>query len=484
MLKAVYFPNTDILQANIGSNPSQIWRALCEGRDVLSMGLIRRIGDGRTTNVWNENWVPRNFNLRPVCAKTREPPQRVSEFMCATTRTWKEEVLNQHLIPMDVEAVKTIPISHTMQPDFWAWHYEKNGIFTVRSAYKMIVEIKQRRLDWLEGRTATSNSEEKEKQWKNLWKVKVPAKLKIFAWRLARSSLPTGQERVRRHMSTTSVCPICSAADDDWRHSLINCNMARAVWALMDDEIVDPVIMDETTDPKLWLMTLCNTLNQRVFVQILVTLWSIWWARRKAIHEDEFQSPLSTHVFIKKYLSELDWVQGAQQNVPPVAGRTEPVKWIRPDHGVMKLNVDGAVAKTMERGAVGVVCRSDQGVYLGASAVVFEGITDPAMLEALACREALVLAEDLQLQKVKVASDCLSVVHDINSGGCHSQYSMIVRDIALFRAKFQEASYGHERREANGEAHRLARSATSLGLGRHVWFMDPPDHLCIPMNII
>jgi hypothetical protein len=162
MLKAVYFPNTDILQANIGSNPSQIWRALCEGRDVLSMGLIRRIGDGRTTNVWNENWVPRNFNLRPVCAKTREPPQRVSEFMCATTRTWKEEVLNQHLIPMDVEAVKTIPISHTMQPDFWAWHYEKNGIFTVRSAYKMIVEIKQRRLDWLEGRTATSNSEEKE----------------------------------------------------------------------------------------------------------------------------------------------------------------------------------------------------------------------------------------------------------------------------------------------------------------------------------
>jgi ribonuclease HI len=260
--------------------------------------------------------------------------------------------------------------------------------------------------------------------------------------------------------------------------------MARSVWALVEEELAEHVIMNTSDDARIWLFWLFDTLPECDLARVLVVMWSIWWARRKAIHEDEFQSPLSTHVFIKKYLSELDWVQGAQQNVPPVAGRTEPVKWIRPDHGVMKLNVDGAVAKTMERGAVGVVCRSDQGVYLGASAVVFEGITDPAMLEALACREALVLAEDLQLQKVKVASDCLSVVHDINSGGCHSQYSMIVRDIALFRAKFQEASYGHERREANGEAHRLARSATSLGLGRHVWFMDPPDHLCIPMNII
>jgi hypothetical protein len=32
ILKPVYFPSTDILCASVGTNPSQIWRALCEGR--------------------------------------------------------------------------------------------------------------------------------------------------------------------------------------------------------------------------------------------------------------------------------------------------------------------------------------------------------------------------------------------------------------------------------------------------------------------
>jgi hypothetical protein len=31
----------------------------------------------------------------------------------------------------------------------------------------------------------------------------------------------------------------------------------------------------------------------------------------------------------------------------------------------------------------------------------------------------------------------------------------------------------HQRREANGEAHSLARLATSLDVGRHLWLVDP-----------
>jgi hypothetical protein len=66
-----------------------------------------------------------------------------------------------------------------------------------------------------------------------------------------------------------------------------------------------------------------------------------------------------------------------------------------------------------------------------------------------------VLAGDLQLQRLKIASDCLSVVNDMNSGMSYGQHGMILRDITQFRAGFLETSYDHERREANGEAHRL-----------------------------
>jgi hypothetical protein len=51
ILKAVYYPNTELLEATLGSSPSQVWRALTEGRDVLKQGIIRRIGTGRRTTL-------------------------------------------------------------------------------------------------------------------------------------------------------------------------------------------------------------------------------------------------------------------------------------------------------------------------------------------------------------------------------------------------------------------------------------------------
>jgi hypothetical protein len=81
--------------------------------------------------------------------------------------------------------------------------------------------------------------------------------------------------------------------------------MARAVWDLMDEDLVETLQMDETSDSKLWLNSLCNSLGQKNFVQILVTLWATWWARRRAMYEEEFQSPLSTYRCITRYFSEL-----------------------------------------------------------------------------------------------------------------------------------------------------------------------------------
>lgn len=44
ILKAVYFPEAEFLQARLGNAPSRIWRSILDGRDVLVQGLIWRIG--------------------------------------------------------------------------------------------------------------------------------------------------------------------------------------------------------------------------------------------------------------------------------------------------------------------------------------------------------------------------------------------------------------------------------------------------------
>jgi hypothetical protein len=148
-----------------------------------------------------------------------------------------------------------------------------------------------------------------------------------------------------------------------------------------------------------------------------------------------------------------------------------------------KINADRAVAKTVNRGSVRVVCRALDGQFLGASTIVFEGVTDPGCLEALACRESLALAADLGIGDVMVASDCLEVVQGLK-GQNLGRFSSILLEIENTARQHGGVSFRHEGRRSNEEAHRMARYATSLSLGRHVWLATLPEGLSFPVNIL
>lgn len=73
MLKAIYYPDTSILDAELGSRPSQIWRAVIDGRNIMKQGIIRRIGDGSSTYIWTQNRIPREGFYRPVSSLVAAP---------------------------------------------------------------------------------------------------------------------------------------------------------------------------------------------------------------------------------------------------------------------------------------------------------------------------------------------------------------------------------------------------------------------------
>jgi hypothetical protein len=105
ILKAVYYPSGEFLEAGLGSSPSKIWRSILDGRDVLRQGLIRRIGTGEETNIWDVNWLPHDGLLRPVTCildtNTREKPQLVCDLIDATSMSWNQELLQEVFLPMD-----------------------------------------------------------------------------------------------------------------------------------------------------------------------------------------------------------------------------------------------------------------------------------------------------------------------------------------------------------------------------------------------
>jgi hypothetical protein len=208
ILKAVYFPDTEFLQARLGNAPSRIWRSILDGRDVLEQGLIRRIGTGEATYIWTMNWLPRDSLLRPVMRVQANLPQKVSELIDSTTMSWDMQKLHEFFAPMDRETIVNIPLSTRRQSDFWAWHYDKNGIFTVRSAYRMLVLRKNNMTACSDSVAGRSSTKADEKEWTALWHVQVPSKIKVFLWRLARQSLPSGDVLHHRNLKAQSTCAI------------------------------------------------------------------------------------------------------------------------------------------------------------------------------------------------------------------------------------------------------------------------------------
>ena len=55
ILKVVYYPNNSISDATLGAHSSQIWRAILHGKDIMTHGSIRRLGDRESPDIWNDN---------------------------------------------------------------------------------------------------------------------------------------------------------------------------------------------------------------------------------------------------------------------------------------------------------------------------------------------------------------------------------------------------------------------------------------------
>ena len=120
-------------------------------------------------------------------------------------------------------------------------------------------------------------------------------------------------------------------------------------------------------------------------------------------------------------------------------------RWLKSGPGVAKINVDASISRNNVRGASAAICRDDKGVYLGASVIDFDGLVGPECLEAHACCETFALATDLQLRRVKVATDCLAIVNHLY-GKFMGSSATIIRDIKLRMRQVDESEVVHEAR--------------------------------------
>ncbi|XP_074284140.1 uncharacterized protein LOC141608695 [Silene latifolia] len=127
------------MDAPLGHNPSYIWRGIVEARKAIQGGLRRRIGDGLTTRVWHDAWLPVTQTGRvisPLVAGYED--LRVADLLVGGNGSWNEELITSLFLPFERERISNIRVSSNRPPDTWAWCGEKDGVFTVKSAYRFL----------------------------------------------------------------------------------------------------------------------------------------------------------------------------------------------------------------------------------------------------------------------------------------------------------------------------------------------------------
>jgi hypothetical protein len=128
--------------------------------------------------------------------------------------------------------------------------------------------------------------------------------------------------------------------------------------------------------------------------------------------------------------------------------------------GTVLINVDAALFSLARRTGIGVVIRNHIGECLLVCSELQEEITTPKIAEALAIRRAVTLATEECFEKVRVVSECLSLIQRLLSDEQDRSYvGVITEDIKLLRSRFSSFSVSHIRRCSNKSAHILARSA-------------------------
>ncbi|KAL4325431.1 hypothetical protein GQ457_11G002310 [Hibiscus cannabinus] len=320
-----------------------------------------------------------------------------------------------------------LPLQDGVSVDTPGWRWEDKRCFSTRSAYEYLAH------DSPSGDSVN---------WKRVWKLEVPQRIRVFVWLLFHDRLLTNVERARHHMTSLVTCEVCGSGHEDIEHVLRSCNAAKGVWTR---------VVPRSTHKAFFSLPFRDWLSDNLFsasfvpgdavlgIRFVILCWLLW--KRRCSFLFGLNEELLDHILSRGNRMVGECSRTAAVNMFKRQGQGRRSSWTRPRTGWIKVNVDASVSMVDRFVGAGGALRDDSGAWLSGYAR-YVGRCDALLAELWAIHDGLLLAWDLGFRFVELESDCLGAVRHIT-------------------------------RDSNGVADKLAKRGRELGMESTIFVAAP-----------
>jgi len=266
IFKARYFPNNNFMPASLGHNPSYVWRSILKACFIVRGGAQWRIGSGASIPIINEPWM-----VNGVCLDSNTPNAHllqnfsVNSLMHPNSKTWNEELIYQVVDTTTTASILRTPLFDQVEEDKLVWKAERTGLYSVKSAYRLCVKD-----------LVDSSHLRQTGAWSNIWRLKVPPKVKNLVWRMCRGCLPTRVRLQDKGVNCPTDCVMCEGPSEDLQHTFFYCTFAQQIWLRSGLRGDVQHACDTHNSAGAAIFSLLQVLSCVESQQFAALLWSLW----------------------------------------------------------------------------------------------------------------------------------------------------------------------------------------------------------------
>ncbi|KAF5452893.1 hypothetical protein F2P56_021410 [Juglans regia] len=260
-----------------------LWKHIRRGWVVFHRHTRLQLGTGSKIGFWKDAWCNNSVlqDLFPslfLIASTKDAT--VAEVMEVSGGNIHWNInFNRAAQDWEMESfVDFYSLLYSIRPNIqqedglW-WCPARNGVFSVRSFYKVLTQVSEIQFPW-----------------KKLWRHKAPPKASFFVWTASLGKILTTDNLRKRRIIIADWCCMCKSGGESVNHLLLHCEIARTLWDEVFKKMELMWVMPQTVLEVLACWASIHGVRQIKAVWKMIPIcimWCLWQERNERTFEDK-----------------------------------------------------------------------------------------------------------------------------------------------------------------------------------------------------